>query len=114
MLKRLFERRAGLLTVALALISACATAEVIKGDYVYGHEVNIFCPAESEQCYWLSPKTSDQIRLQLKNSIADSQINQYQPLCVRVKAELDSVSPMPAMAEDYSGLIYITELVDRC
>ena len=39
-----------------------------RGEYTYGHEVNTFCPKINSQCYWLNPTTSEEIRLQLRQS----------------------------------------------
>jgi hypothetical protein len=50
---------------ALLLLSAsCSPAtesQRYRGDYTFGHEVNIFCPQINTQCYWLAPDTSQAV-----------------------------------------------------
>jgi heat shock protein HslJ len=102
--------------VVLLLIVSAARAEPIRyrGEYTYGHEVNIFCPAINSQCYWLSGDTSGEIRDDLKNLAGQSTSKPYEPICVVIEAEIDRETSRDGFAADYDGLITVTDLFGGC
>ena len=75
-----------LLTITVSAFAGNKTLRY-RGQYTLGHEVNIFCPAINSQCYWLSPETNAQIRLQLKQLIAYNTNKTYQDICLVVEGD---------------------------
>ena len=98
------------------LASSAARTEPIRyrGEYTYGHEVNIFCPAINSQCYWLSGDTPDEVRNALQALAAQNTSKPYQPNCVVIEAEIDRDTARDGFAVDYDGLITVMELYGRC
>jgi hypothetical protein len=90
-----------LFAVSMALLSGCAAqagGERLRGDYTYGHEVNVFCPAINSQCYWLGPNSSQSARAKLKQIYEDGKPGLYEPVCVVVEGVTgwSSAQPIPA------------------
>jgi len=85
-----------------------------RGNYTFGHEVNVFCPAISSQCYWLSGDTPGELRAALRQWAEDKQAEPYDPVCVVIDGVIDRVSPRDGFARDYDGLITISRLYGHC
>jgi heat shock protein HslJ len=100
----------------IGLLMSAAQAEPIRyrGEYTYGHEVNIFCPAINSQCYWLSGDTRTEVRDSLQALAAQNTSKPYEANCVVIEAEIDRDSERDGFAADYDGLITVTELFGRC
>ena len=100
----------------VTLLMSMAHAEPIRyrGEYTYGHEVNIFCPAINSQCYWLSVGTSDDVSHTLQVLVARCAPQPYKPICVVIEAEIDRDSRRDGFAADYDGLITVMKSYDRC
>jgi len=109
--------RTFLITVAIAVLaSSVARTEPIRyrGEYTYGHEVNIFCPAINSQCYWLSSDTPTDVRDSLRSLAAQNTTKPYQPICAVIEAEIDRDTERDGFTADYDGLITVTKLFGRC
>jgi heat shock protein HslJ len=81
-----------LLVTLLVLHIGCATSaqsERLRGEYTFGHEVNVFCPEINSQCYWLGPNSSQAARQQLKQIYRDKKPGLYKPVCVVVEGACD-------------------------
>ena len=101
----------------LAVLAGCVTnaqGERLRGEYTFGHEVNVFCPAINTQCYWLGPNSSQAAREQLKRIYGEKKPGLYKPICVVVDATIDRDSPRDGFAADYDGLIDITAVHGAC
>jgi len=85
-----------------------------RGEYTYGHEVNIFCPAINSQCYWLSAKTPDVVRAALQNLSVEQKARPYESVCVVVEGEIDRQSARQGFAADYDGLFTVTRAFGLC
>ena len=98
------------------LLASLAHAEPIRyrGEYNYGNEVNIFCPAINSQCYWLSGDTPDVVRRALMTLVEQKTAAPYEPVCVVIAAEIDRDTKRDGFAADYDGLINVTNLYGRC
>ena len=94
--------------------AACAEPIRYRGEYTYGHEVNIFCPAINSQCYWLSSDTRSDVRDSLQSLAAQDTSKPYQAHCIVIEAEIDGDTERDGFAADYDGLIAVTELFGRC
>jgi hypothetical protein len=95
----------------------CATSaqsERLRGEYTFGHEVNVFCPEINSQCYWLGPNSSQAARQQLKQIYRDKKPGLYKPVCVVVEGVIDRDSPRDGFAADYDGLIDIKSVDGAC
>ena len=86
----------------------------MRGDYTFGHEVNVFCPQNDDRCYWLAAGTSQSIRAQLKEAYAAGSSAPYQPVCLVVEGMIDRNSPRDGFAAEYDGLIQIETLTGAC
>jgi len=88
-----------------------------RGQYSFGHEVNIFCPEINSQCYWLSPDTSQQQRQQLKQLVAENTDKAYQAICVVVEGQIirdPAAKQAIGFAADYDGLFTVSRLYGLC
>ena len=106
-----------LITVAIVtLLASAVRAEPIRyrGEYTYGHEVNIFCPAINSQCYWLSGDTPDEVRYALQTLAAQNTSKPYQPNCVVIEAEIERDTKRDGFAADYDGLVTVMKSYGRC
>jgi heat shock protein HslJ len=95
---------------------SAAHAEPIRyrGEYTYGHEVNIFCPAINSQCYWLGGDTLEEVRGALSTLAAQDISEPYEPVCVVIEAEIDRDTRRDGFAVDYDGLITVMNVFGRC
>ncbi len=88
-----------------------------RGQYTYGHEVNIFCPAINSQCYWLSPDTAPSQRQQLKQIASRNAAQPYEAVCVVVEGEINR-DPVEknriGFAVDYDGLFTVNRVLGTC
>ena len=103
--------------VFLLLLAACATSaqgERYRGEYTYGHEVNVFCPEINSRCYWLGPNSSQAARERLKQIYSDKKPGLYKPVCVVIEGVIDRDSPRDGFAADYDGLVDITSVHGAC
>ncbi len=100
----------------VTLLASVAHAEPLRfrGEYSYGHEVNIFCPAINSQCYWLSGDTPDVVRDTLQMLAVQYASNPYEPICVVIEAEIDRDVSRDGFAADYDGLITVMKSFGRC
>ena len=101
----------------LGLLAGCVTSaqgERLRGEYTFGHEVNVFCPEIDAQCYWLGPNSSQSARDQLKKIYRDKKPGLYKPVCVVVDGVIDRDSPRDGFAADYDGLIDVTSVYGAC
>jgi hypothetical protein len=101
----------------LILLDACATsaqAEQVRGDYTFGHEVNVLCPQGGSQCFWLGPNSSQAARQRLKEIYQQKNPGLYKPVCVLVEGVIDSTTTRDGFAADYDGLIDIEAVVGPC
>ncbi len=75
----------------VTLLMSMAHAEPIRyrGEYTYGHEVNIFCSAINSQCYWLSGDTPAEVRNALQTLAKHDSSKPYGSRCVVIEAEID-------------------------
>ena len=98
------------------LMSSMAYAEPLRyrGEYTYGHEVNIFCPAINSQCYWLSGDTRGEVRDTLQTAAAQNTSKPYEPLCVVIEGQIDRDTRRDGFAADYDGLITVIRSYGRC
>ena len=88
-----------------------------RGQYSFGHEVNIFCPEINSQCYWLSPDTTQQRRQQLKQLVNENSNKAYETVCVVVEGRInrDPVAKQAiGFAADYDGLFTVSKLYGLC
>lgn len=109
-------RASTVLVIGAVFFAVAAQAESLRyrGDYSFGHEVNVFCPAINSQCYWLSGDTSDQVRMAMKAAFPETATEPYPVACVVIEAEIDRESPRDGFAADYDGLITVTKLFGTC
>jgi heat shock protein HslJ len=85
-----------------------------RGDYTYGHEVNIFCPDINSQCYWLSGDTPGEVRESLQRLASGESAAPYTPVCVLVEGVVDRHTARSGFAADYDGLIKVSKLLGTC
>jgi hypothetical protein len=102
------------LLVLLAGCAAQAGSERLRGDYVFGHEVNVFCPEINSQCYWLGPGTSQAVRRRLEALYQEKNAELYKPVCIVIDGAIDRDSPRSGFAADYDGLIDVEMVVGDC
>ncbi len=110
-------RKPPLLLPLLILLAGCATgvqAERLRGDYSFGHEVNVFCPETGSQCFWLGPNSSQAARERLKEIYGEKNPGLYKPVCVLVEGVVDLASERDGFAADYDGLIDIEAVLGPC
>jgi hypothetical protein len=103
--------------MGLSLLAGCvatAQGESYRGDYTYGHEVNVFCPTINSRCYWLGPNSSQAARVKLKQIYEDGKPGLYKPVCVVVEGVIDRDTPRDGFAADYDGLIDIETVHGNC
>ena len=98
----------------LVILSVRAEPIRYRGEYTYGHEVNIFCPVINSQCYWLSGDTPDEVRGALKTLVAPNTSDPYEPVCVVIEAEVDCDTERDGFAADYDGLVNVIKLYGHC
>ena len=103
-----------LLLLLSAGCSAGNESQRYRGDYTFGHEVNIFCPQINAQCYWLGPDTSQAVRAELKAPYEEKKSGLYKPVCVVIEGKIDRDSARNGFAADYDGLITITRVHGDC
>lgn len=114
--------RISILTVACLTIVNLSAQAIAAGDgsiryrgqYTYGHEVNIFCPAIKSQCYWLSGDTPGRIRGELQELYKQHAAEPYEPVCMIVEGLVDKDTVADGFAADYDGLIQVTRVFGRC
>jgi heat shock protein HslJ len=93
------------------LSNACQSgAQQMQGRYSFGHEVNVVCIGDPENCYWLVD-TSDEIRRQLKQQVVGKP--PYTPVCLNLIAELFA-QKATGFGQDYDGSIRVQQLVGYC
>jgi heat shock protein HslJ len=94
----------------------CAAQELLRyrGEFTYGHEVEIFCPEINSQCYWLDPGTDFSIRNELRELAAAPDAPPYTPVCVVVEGRIDRTSARTGFAAEYDGLVTVTEIFGQC
>jgi heat shock protein HslJ len=85
-----------------------------RGEYTYGHEVEIFCPAINSQCYWLSPDTEFALRQELRAIATEVEAAPYTPVCVVVEGQIDRESARSGFAADYDGLVTLIGVFGKC
>ncbi len=85
-----------------------------RGEYTYGHEVNIFCPAISSQCYWLSGETPGETRAALQELSIERKTKPYDSVCVVIEGKIDRNSAREGFAKDYDGFITVNRLFGLC
>ena len=88
-----------------------------RGQYSFGHEVNIFCPEINSQCYWLSPDTSQQQRQQLKQLVEENTDKAYETICVVVEGQINrdpDAKQAIGFAAEYDGLFTVSGLYGLC
>jgi heat shock protein HslJ len=85
-----------------------------RGDYTFGHEVNIFCPEVDSRCYWLAGDTPDEVALILKQAASADDEQAYRPVCIVVEGEIDREMQRSGFAADYDGYFTATRVYDRC
>jgi len=88
-----------------------------RGQYRFGHEVNIFCPAINSQCYWLSPDTSQPQRQQLRQLVEENTDEAYEAICVVVEGQINrdpAAKQVIGFAADYDGLFTVSRLYGLC
>ena len=88
-----------------------------RGQYSFGHEVNIFCPEINSQCYWLSPDTSQQLREKLKQLVAQNTDKTYEAICIVVEGQINrdpAAKQAIGFAADYDGLFTLSRLYGLC
>jgi heat shock protein HslJ len=103
----------------IVILPACANEQVTRyrGSYSLGHEVNIFCPEINSQCYWLSPDTTQQQRIQLKQLIEENTEKAYQAICVVVEGDINrdpEAKQSIGFAVDYDGLLTVSRVYGLC
>lgn len=100
--------------IALLACSTMAQGESLRGDYTFGHEVNVFCPENNSRCYWLGPNSSEEARERLKRIYREKEPELYHPVCVVLEGEIDRESPSDGFAADYDGLIDVSRVHGAC
>jgi heat shock protein HslJ len=88
-----------------------------RGQYSFGHEVNVFCPEINSQCYWLSPDTSQQQRNQLKQLVDENTVEAYESICIVVEGEINrdpAAKQAIGFAAEYDGLFTVAKLYGLC
>jgi heat shock protein HslJ len=103
-----------LLSIQLSACAPTGQAETYRGDYTFGHEVNVFCAEINSQCYWLGPNSSQAARAKLKQIYEDSKPGLYKPACVVIDGVIDRDTPRDGFAADYDGLIDIESVLGSC
>jgi len=101
------------------MLPASATEQGLRyrGDYTYGHEVNIFCPEINSQCYWISPDTQKQVREQLINISVSNSVKPYESVCIIVigkKTKSLSMGGDIGFAENYAGFFTVNSILGLC
>ena len=104
----------GLLVAAITVAGAPEDTVRYRGDYTYGHEVNVFCPDMNSQCYWLSEDTTADVRDSLRRLASRDSTVPYTPVCVLVEGVIDRRSPRTGFADGYDGFIAIYSLISTC
>lgn len=100
--------------LSLAAVNAGTGVEKLRGDYTWGHEVNVFCPQTGSECFWLGPNSSRSARERLKQIYEEKKPGLYKPVCVVVEAVIDRDTPRQGFAIDYDGLVDIVEVHGAC
>jgi len=85
-----------------------------RGEYTYGHEVEIFCPQINSRCFWLSPETEATIRDELRALASSPNRTPYLPECIVIEGRIDAASARTGFAADYDGLVTITHVFGKC
>jgi len=85
-----------------------------RGEYTYGHEVEIFCPQINSQCFWLSPDTQSTLRDELRALASSPNRPPYLPECIIIEGLLDRDSARIGFAADYDGLVTVTHIFGKC
>ena len=101
-------------TLASATLPAQRGPDLYRGEYTFGHEVNVFCPDINAQCYWLSGETPGDIREGLRSVSELETTEPYTPICLVVEGIIDRDSPREGFAADYDGSITIIRVLGRC
>jgi heat shock protein HslJ len=85
-----------------------------RGQYIYGHEVNIFCPAINSQCYWVDGGTDVVVRRELRALAPGPDAPPYTAVCVVIEGRIDRDLPRSGFAANYDGLIVVTRVFGGC
>jgi len=101
------------------LLPACAAEQTLRyrGQYSFGHEVNIFCPQTNSQCYWIGPDTTQQQRDHLQQLVGENTAEAYQAICIVVEGKINrdpAAKQAVGFAADYDGLFTLTRLHGLC
>jgi hypothetical protein len=102
-----------LLLLISAGCSAATESQRYRGDYTYGHEVNIFCPQINAQCYWLGPDTNQVVRAELKALYEEKSPGLYKPVCVVIEGKIDRDSARSGFAADFGERLFV-EVSEAC
>lgn len=99
--------------------SACAIDQTFRyrGQYSFGHEVNIFCPDINSQCYWISPDTTQQQRKLLRQLVKENTDKVYEAICIVVEGQIDRdpvAKQAIGFAADYDGLFTVSKIYGLC
>ena len=85
-----------------------------RGEYTYGHEVNIFCPSINSQCYWVGGTTADEVRVTLRQFYAAFSDGPYDPICVVIEGRIDREAERSGFAADFDGFISVAGVFGMC
>lgn len=107
------------ITLLASATSAIADEQLLRyrGHYTFGHEVNIFCPAINSQCYWISPDTTLQQRLLLKQLVDNNTSKPYQSICLVVEGMINrnpEAKNNIGFAAEYDGLFTVNHIFGLC
>lgn len=85
--------------------------------YAFGHELNTFCPTINSQCYWISPETTLQQHLLLKQIVANNTSKPYQAICLVVEGKINrdpEAKNNIGFAAEYDGLFTVNHIFGLC
>lgn len=88
-----------------------------RGEYILGHEVNIFCPYINSQCYWLGSYTGDEEREVLRQLSVQNRVKPYDAVCVVIEGIIHKKMDehkIDGFAADYDGTIDVDMVYGLC
>ena len=105
--------------LASLVLPACAGDQPLRyrGQYSYGHEVNVFCPQINSQCFWIGPDTGQQQRAQLIQLVVEHTSKPYEAICIVVEGRINrdpEAKQAIGFAAEYDGLFTLTSLYGLC
>lgn len=103
-----------LLIMANPALGAADESTRYRGKYIYGHEVNSFCPDINAQCYWIRGDTSYENSETLKKIYAESSGEPYVPVCIVIEGVIDRESERTGFSADFDGLMSISRIFGAC